>query len=101
MFLGFSKLHSLLVGLVHNLRTTHVSPQFHVVYNQCFHTVPGGLSKQTVEELDADSFRIFLKRHWDMEDCTNALDEWDENIDGPRPADNANWDEAMTTSHPY
>ena len=32
--LGFSKEHSSLTGLVRNLRTNYVSPQFHVVYDE-------------------------------------------------------------------
>ena len=38
-FLGFSKEHSSKVGLVQNLRTGQITPQFHVVFNKMFHTV--------------------------------------------------------------
>lgn len=38
-FLGFSTKHSTTVGLVLNLRTGHVSPQYHVVYDELFSTV--------------------------------------------------------------
>ena len=38
-FMGFSKRHSTLVGLVLNLRTKSISPQFHVVYDDTFSTV--------------------------------------------------------------
>ena len=38
-FVGFSPLHSSMVGLVRNLRTGNISPQFHVVYNDYFETV--------------------------------------------------------------
>ena len=38
-FVGFSPLHSSMVGLVRNLRTGNISPQFHVVYNNYFETV--------------------------------------------------------------
>jgi hypothetical protein len=38
-FLGFSPLHSTSVGLIRNLRTERISPQFHVVYDQDFETV--------------------------------------------------------------
>ena len=38
-FLGFSHNHSSLVGLMRNLKTQHVSAQFHVVYDEYFTTV--------------------------------------------------------------
>jgi hypothetical protein len=39
MFLGFSSKQSSTVGMVLNLVTGHVSPQYHVVYNEKFSTV--------------------------------------------------------------
>jgi hypothetical protein len=39
MFLGFSGKHSSTVGMVLNLVTGHVSPQYHVVYDEKFSTV--------------------------------------------------------------
>jgi hypothetical protein len=39
MFLGFSTMHSSTVGLVLNLKTGHISPQYHVVYDKLFTTV--------------------------------------------------------------
>ena len=38
-FLGFSKEHSSKVCLVQNLRTGRIMPQFHVVFDDLFHTV--------------------------------------------------------------
>ena len=38
-FLGFSRNHSLLIGHVRNLRTEHVSPQWHLVFEERFKTV--------------------------------------------------------------
>ena len=38
-FMGFSKDHSSKVGLVQNLRTGQIMPQFHVVFDKMFHTV--------------------------------------------------------------
>ena len=38
-FLGFSPDHSSLVGLVRNLCTEHMSPQWHLVYDKHFKTV--------------------------------------------------------------
>ena len=76
-------------------------PQFHVVYDQHFHTVPGGLSDRTVDELDADSFCLFLKRAWNTDDHVDAFDEWDETVDGPRPKGTSRWDESnrLDTQH--
>jgi hypothetical protein len=46
-FLGVSPNHSTTIGRILNLRAGHVSPQFHVVYDDLFSTVPnaetGGL----------------------------------------------------------
>jgi len=39
VFMGFSRRHSTLVGLVLNLRTKSISPQYHVVYDDAFSTV--------------------------------------------------------------
>jgi hypothetical protein len=38
-FLGFSPEHSSLVGLVQNMSTEHVSPQWHLVFDERFETV--------------------------------------------------------------
>ena len=38
-FLGFSPVHAETVGLIKNLRTGYISPQFHVVYDDWFETV--------------------------------------------------------------
>ena len=40
-FFVFSEEHSSTVGMIHNLNTGYVSPQFHVVYNERFETVLG------------------------------------------------------------
>jgi hypothetical protein len=38
-FLGFSPVHSSTVGLIRNLRTGLITPQFHCVYDSEFETV--------------------------------------------------------------
>ena len=38
-FMGFSRFHSVLVGLILNPCTGSISPQFHVVYDDLFSTV--------------------------------------------------------------
>ena len=40
MFVGFSYIHSSNVPLVLNLQTGHISPQYHVVFEDSFSTVP-------------------------------------------------------------
>jgi hypothetical protein len=39
LFLGFSKLHSSLVPLVLNVAIGHISPQYHVIFDNKFETV--------------------------------------------------------------
>jgi hypothetical protein len=38
-FLGYSDQHSSLVANVHHILTGHVSPQFHVIFDDLFETV--------------------------------------------------------------
>jgi hypothetical protein len=38
-FLGFSKQHSSMIGLLRNIQTGSVTPQFHVVFDELFTTV--------------------------------------------------------------
>ena len=47
--MGFSKMHSTQVGLVLNLLTGSISPQFHVVFDEMFSTVMS--SKATDPEI--------------------------------------------------
>ena len=37
--MGAPPLHASTVGLVHDLHTNHISPQFHVIYDDLFETV--------------------------------------------------------------
>ena len=54
--LGYSPEHSTHIGRILNLRTGHISPQFHVVHNDLFTSVPnvdsGGLSTEGVMNLE-------------------------------------------------
>ena len=54
MYLGQSGDHHSSVGKILNLRTGHVSAQFHVVYDELFTTVPGAVTDT-----------VFDKQHWD------------------------------------
>ena len=58
-FLGFSKEHSTTVGLLRNIRTGNITPQYHVVINEPFHTVPNidfGMTSNTSS---------FLEQRWE------------------------------------
>ena len=49
-FLGMSRRHASTIGLVRNLRTGSISPQFHVVYDEWFTTLPSAVR---VDDLQA------------------------------------------------
>ena len=74
-FLGFSREHASTVGLIRNIRTGYISPQFHVVYDEEFTTVASDnsldLSEQWIE--------LFLNSR------ESYLDSHDESADGPLP----------------
>ena len=85
MFLGFSNEHSSLVGLVLNIRTGYISPQFHVVYDEKFETVTTDMS------IDLSETWIDLwKNSRDF-----YLDAWDTDIDGPLPTKGQDFDRTM------
>ncbi|KAG7373658.1 reverse transcriptase RNA-dependent DNA polymerase [Nitzschia inconspicua] len=54
MFLGVSPSHSSSVGRILNLRTGHVSPQYHVVYDELFSTVFNSLTPGMNDALPFD-----------------------------------------------
>jgi hypothetical protein len=51
MFVGVSHAHSSNVGRILNLRTGNISPQYHVVYDYLFTTVPNAQSGGLVEQM--------------------------------------------------
>ena len=57
MYLGVSPGHSTTVGRVLNIDTGYVSPQYHVVFDELYHTVYGGLSDVP---FDADLWNTLL-----------------------------------------
>ena len=59
MYLGISPTHSTTVGRVLNLETGYISPQYHLVFDELFHTVSGGLRD---EVFDADLWNTLLTR---------------------------------------
>jgi hypothetical protein len=56
-FLGFSSVHSTTVGLIRNLRTGFISPQYHVVYDERFTTV--GSSDDHIQSVEATWVDLF------------------------------------------
>ena len=70
-FLGFSEEHSSLIANVRHLRTGHVSPQYHCVYDDLFQTVFGA------EESDEVTDTI-LELLWDRGKESYGEEEYDE-----------------------
>ena len=75
MFLGFSSEHSTTVGLILNLKTGHISPQFHVVYDELFTTVTTDMTVD-LEENWLDLWRNSREFY---------LEDWDPTVDGELP----------------
>ena len=80
IFVGFSPFHSSSVPLIFNPSTQHISPQFHVVFDDDFTTVP---SISSPVERDARFEQLFelptaRERYVDPNDveATGELDEW-------------------------
>jgi hypothetical protein len=76
MFLGFSHKHSSLVQLVLNLHTGHVSPQYHVIFDDNFETVPSlNLNCSDIDDKFASLFNTtawdFYLDQIDYDDCIN------------------------------
>jgi hypothetical protein len=84
-FLGFSAAHSTSVGLIRNINSNHVSPQFHFVADPRFETVTGGLQGRSIAEITADTLHLFLKRQWNSTDREFSLSDWDTTVDGELP----------------
>jgi hypothetical protein len=75
-YMGSSPLHASTVGLVRNLRTNHISPQFHVVYDDLFETVHARASEVPASWPDLFTFNRF-RSDFDDEDFVPGLtDEW-------------------------
>ena len=76
MYVGFSLLHSSTVGLVRNLWTGNISPQFHLIYNNWFETVHALATEEPkvwqelikfsrfVNDLDNDQYAPELSKEW-------------------------------------
>ena len=79
MFVGISDVHSSKVGLVMNLSTKNVSPQYHLVYDEWFTTV------KSAEDIPPDNWEDLFIHHreradYDYDVVTPKLDvEWMDN----------------------
>ena len=77
-FLGVSKQHSSNIGQILNLNTGAVSPQFHVVYDDLFSTVPNAeLATPYIADFDDATWRKLVEtghdRRLEDEDANGAL----------------------------
>jgi hypothetical protein len=80
LHLGWSPLHASNVPLILNLITGHISPQFHVVYDDWFSTVSTE-EKGTLDDIDDDVWsQLFMdnkyQAHFDDDDPMDLDDEW-------------------------
>ena len=89
-FLGYSQKHSSQIRLIRNLNTGYILPQYHVVYNDKFTTVPSsdqinlnsnGLFKSTVwEHLVQTGYKIKLDNNYNelrqMKERPKLHEEW-------------------------
>ena len=92
MYLGTSTSHSPTVGLILNLQTGHVSPQYHVVYDELFTTVQGQL---TDDCFDRETWLTLLNlggydHNFDPDDLKGnkvpIQDFYDDFVPTPRPS---------------
>ncbi len=67
LFLGFSDLHSSQVPLVLNVESRHISPQFHVIFDDKFETIHSMPSNQTLDQQWAKIFSLGCECFADMD----------------------------------
>jgi hypothetical protein len=91
MFLGFSHEHLLLAPLVLNLRTGHVSSQYHVIFDDAFETVPSLNPSTSVID---DKFATLF----DSPSRDFYLDQIFEDDDVSLPTLDASWNDVPTAS---
>lgn len=63
IFVGFSDEHSSLAPLVLNPRTQHISPQYHLIFDDNFTTVP---SLYTLDERNTQWQQLFRREHYEL-----------------------------------
>jgi hypothetical protein len=57
IYLGHSKQHTHNVALIYNIKTSHVTPQFHLVFNEEFTTI----TPSNVNDQDGQLDKLFQK----------------------------------------
>jgi hypothetical protein len=77
-FLGFSKKHASTIGLIRNIKTRSISPQFHVIYDDKFMTIPSRLDNDKIKEEDWETLLTFSRMISIKEDdqAPELADEW-------------------------
>ena len=65
IFVGFSPYHSSTVPLVFNPTTQHISPQYHVIFDDAFTTVPSLTTPEERDDLWADLFHSSREKYID------------------------------------
>ena len=78
IFLGFSKRHSSRVPLVLNTKTGHISPQFHVVFDDWFTSVIGASPDRPFDQNEWTQLFADSRYHYafDEDDPITLADEW-------------------------
>ena len=91
MYVGYSPLHSSTVGLVRNLKTGNISPQFHLVFDDWFETVHSSPNEEPAvwkelvqfqsfsNEFDDDQYVPELGKEWLNEEEKQQREERDRN----------------------
>jgi hypothetical protein len=65
IYIGHSSCHSGSIPLIYNPTTTHISPQYHIIYNDFFQTVSDTMGKTLDNHLD----HLFgTSAHWSYQD---------------------------------
>ena len=76
VFLGLSKKHAASIPLVLNLTSLHISPQFHVIFDDWFTTVASSLETDDSPDWWDDLFDTRFKYHFDGDDPIQLGTDW-------------------------
>jgi hypothetical protein len=75
-YLGASPLHASTVGLVRNLQTGNMSPQFHLVFDDYFETVHSDEGEEPAIWSELITFQAFRSDYDDEDYVPELSDEW-------------------------
>ena len=84
VFVGYSTEHSSTVALVYNPSTQHISPQYHVIFDDAFATVPSLASEVERNETFAKLYETEAREYY--------IDAADVDAGRITPCDNWDWD---------